>query len=79
MGIHGKEAADKSAKEATEWRLKKPRRGKAREVDTSSPAAKAELVKELISAKKKQLALGAFKRLEAKTDYKNLGSRTNPS
>lgn len=41
IGFHGNEAADKSAKEATGWRLKKLRRGGAREENISSTAVKA--------------------------------------
>ena len=55
VGIDGNEAADKSAKEATGWRLKNLRRGKTREEDNPSTATKAQLVKKLISAKKTQL------------------------
>ena len=66
MGIDGNEAADKSAKEATGWRLKKLRRGKTREEDTPSTATKAQLVKELISAKKTQLALRALEEWKRK-------------
>lgn len=60
VGIDGNEAAYKSAKEATGWRLEKLRPGKTREENTSSTATKVQLVKELISAKKTQLALRAL-------------------
>ena len=48
------EAADKSAKETTGWRLKMLRHRGVREEDTLSTAAKAQWVKELLSAKKTQ-------------------------
>lgn len=51
MGIAGNELADKAAKEATGWRLKKTRRGGTRELDTGSTAAQTPLVKELVPAK----------------------------
>ncbi len=59
--LHGNEAADKSAKEATGWRLKKLRRGGVREEDTSSTAAKAQCVKELLFAKKTQATKNAMR------------------
>ena len=51
MGIVGNELADKAAKEATGWRLKKTRRGGTTELDTGSIAAQTTLVKELVLAK----------------------------
>lgn len=45
VGVDGNEAAYKSAKEATGWRLKSLRPGKTREENTSSTATKAQLVK----------------------------------
>ena len=51
MGIAGNDLADKAAKEATGWRLKKTRRGGTRELDTGSTAAQTPLVRELVSAK----------------------------
>ena len=51
MGIAGNELADKAAKEATGWRLKKTRKGSTRELDTGSTAAQTLLVKELGLAK----------------------------
>lgn len=51
MGIAGNETADKAAKEATGWRVKRTRRGGTRELDTSSTAAQTPLLKELASAK----------------------------
>lgn len=53
--IKGNEHADKLAKEATGWRLKRLRRGKTREENTTSTAPQAQHVKELLSAKKTQL------------------------
>ena len=61
ISLRGNEAADKSAKEATGWRLKKLRRGGVREEDTSSTAAKAQWVKELLSAKKTQATKNAMR------------------
>ena len=61
IGLCGNEAADKSAKEATGWRLKKLRRGGVREEDTSSTAAKAQWVKELLSAKNSQATKNAMR------------------
>lgn len=58
--IDGNEVADKLAKEATGWRLKKLRRGRTREENTSSTAPQAQYVKKLLSAKKTQLALCAL-------------------
>ena len=66
MGIDGNEAVDKSAKEATGWRLKKLRRRRTREENTSSTAAKAQHVKELLSAKKTQLAIRALEEWKQK-------------
>lgn len=51
MGIAGNKRADKAAKEATGWRLKKTRRGDRRELGTGSTATQTSLVKELVSAK----------------------------
>ncbi len=52
MGIASNELADKAAKEAREWRLKKTRRGGTRELDTTgATAAQTPLVKELVLAK----------------------------
>ncbi len=56
----GNEAADKLAKEATRWRLKKLRRGGVRDEDTLSMATKALRVRELLSAKKTQLTKHAM-------------------
>ena len=55
IGLCGNEAADKSAKEATGWRLKKLRRGGVREEDTLSTAAKAQWVKNCCPQRKPKL------------------------
>lgn len=51
MSIAGKELANKVAKEAIGWRLKKRRRGGIRKLNTGSIAVQTTLVKELVLTK----------------------------
>lgn len=73
IGIEGNEPADKSAKEATGWKLKKLRRGKTREEDTESTAAKGKYVKELLLSKKTQLLFRSREEWKQKWSTKTRG------
>ena len=74
VGKDGNEAADKSAKEATGWMLKKLRRGRTREENTSSTAPKAQHVKELLLASKTH-GYSCFGRMETKVGQRDSRSR----
>ena len=56
MGIAGNELADKAAKEATGWKLKKTRRGGTRVLDTGSTAVQTPLVFKLHARLSKELS-----------------------
>lgn len=51
MDIVGNKLADKVAKEAIRWKLKKTRKGRTRESDTGSTTTQTPLAKKLVSAK----------------------------